>query len=260
MRSTEPNYKPPLGAWLDLEHPLSRGLVARWLINEGAGDVFGSVAGLRAVNNGAVWRPRTVGGLAVQFDGSSAFMQVAHSRIMAPATGLTLAVRLRRGDTGRRQIVLGKGDGNGPSDTQYWIEFTSSDQLAFHCSDGSTENRFVSSLILSDTSNLHTIVCTWDGATQRVWLDGVESSTTGTLSGSVGQGAQTFSFGRLGGLNGLYYNGDLYDFCLYSRAQAPEFAREYSQRLYANVLQANPRRHWFLTPAATPRRRVWMVM
>jgi hypothetical protein len=168
MRSTEPNYKPPLGAWLDLEHPLSRGLVARWLINEGAGDVFGSVAGLRAVNNGAVWRPRTVGGLAVQFDGSSAFMQVAHSRIMAPATGLTLAVRLRRGDTGRRQIVLGKGDGNGPSDTQYWIEFTSSDQLAFHCSDGSTENRFVSSLILSDTSNLHTIVCTWDGATQRV--------------------------------------------------------------------------------------------
>jgi len=64
----DPRQKPPLGARLDPEHPLSRGLVCRWLLNEGVGNRAGSV-GPNKISGGItkpLWRS---GGLG--FDGVS---------------------------------------------------------------------------------------------------------------------------------------------------------------------------------------------
>ena len=58
-RLCDPRVKPPFGAQLDREHPLSRGLVSCWLFNEGTGRLannIGLVGGASVVQGGARWQ------------------------------------------------------------------------------------------------------------------------------------------------------------------------------------------------------------
>jgi hypothetical protein len=58
-RLCDPRAKPPLGATLDPEHPLSRGLVSCWLFNEGTGRLannIGLVGGASVVQGGGRWQ------------------------------------------------------------------------------------------------------------------------------------------------------------------------------------------------------------
>ena len=106
----DPRQKPPLGATLDPEHPLSRGLVFRWLLNEGVGNRAGSV-GPNKISGGItspLWRS---GGLG--FDGVS-------TRCVAQGAGgvlvgdHTVHMRLRfeadEGDTRYRCLLANRYD------------------------------------------------------------------------------------------------------------------------------------------------------
>lgn len=58
-RLCDPRVKPPFGAQLDPEHPLSRGLVSCWLFNEGTGRLannIGLVGGASVVQGGGRWQ------------------------------------------------------------------------------------------------------------------------------------------------------------------------------------------------------------
>jgi len=63
--------KPPLGSQIDPEHPLSRGLVACWLMNEGSGNRIQDISGNGnhgVLTGGPLWRPGPRG-VALALDG-----------------------------------------------------------------------------------------------------------------------------------------------------------------------------------------------
>ena len=56
------DQKPPLGATIDFSHPLSRGLVGAWLMNEGGGKIVNDIARKNnGIINGADWVPSKYG-------------------------------------------------------------------------------------------------------------------------------------------------------------------------------------------------------
>ena len=109
-RRLDPRQKPPLGARLDPEHPLSRGLVFRWLLNEGVGNRAGSV-GPNKISGGItnpLWRS---GGLG--FDGVSTHC-VAQGAGEVLVGDHTVHMRLRieaaEGDTSYRCLLANRYD------------------------------------------------------------------------------------------------------------------------------------------------------
>src|SRR3990167_2761192 len=68
--------KPPLGSTINWGHPLAKGLVACWLMNEGGGNVVRDIAGRAngAIVN-AVWNS-TAKGKALYFDGTNDYISL----------------------------------------------------------------------------------------------------------------------------------------------------------------------------------------
>jgi hypothetical protein len=71
--------KPPLGSQLNPAHPLSRGLVGWWLMNEGAGLKVNDLSGNRntgTLTSGPTWKAGKFGP-AVNFDGTDDYIPIA---------------------------------------------------------------------------------------------------------------------------------------------------------------------------------------
>ena len=84
----------PLGARINANHPINKGLVGCWLLNEGAGTIAKDLAGN---NNGTLtnfglsgitsnWRPTPYGG-GLNFDGSNDFISITNSTILSSSIG-----------------------------------------------------------------------------------------------------------------------------------------------------------------------------
>ena len=55
-KNPNPTQKPPLGSIIDWSHPLARGLVGCWLLNEGGGDaIYDMVENRKATISGLSW-------------------------------------------------------------------------------------------------------------------------------------------------------------------------------------------------------------
>ena len=63
--------KPPVGSTLNWGHPLSKGLVGCWMMNEGGGNLVNDIASkYNGTNSGAVWSNQQKG-KALKFNGTS---------------------------------------------------------------------------------------------------------------------------------------------------------------------------------------------
>lgn len=76
--------KPPIGSQIDFSHPLSRGLVGCWLMNEGSGNRICDLSGNgnHGVINGPLWHPRARGH-ALAFDGIDDYVSLPAACILA---------------------------------------------------------------------------------------------------------------------------------------------------------------------------------
>ncbi len=205
---------------------LSKGLIGWWKMDESSWNgTAGEVIDSSGYNNHgtSVSSPTIVTGRfgnAGDFNGSSSYITVADNSILEPAYGLSLSVWLKReGGVGTRQIFLGKGDGQTNATSQYWMELNTSNQLVFYTSTSSSGGSFAATdKTITDTTQWHHVVMTWDGTTAKIFLDGQQSSVTSGRTGTLVNTTYAYGIGKLGAFTGLHFNGLLDDSRIYDRA------------------------------------------
>jgi len=246
--------KPPVGAQLKRDHPLARGLVGCWLLNEGSGDKAhdysgqGNLGTLTNMDPATDWVGSLHGG-ALDFDGSNDCMDVGASSVLEPTTGLTVVAWVKRtgalanfsGIFSSRKLSNNKG---------YMLVGDSSNYINFYLYGDS-------GWIYAKTNNpislniSYQIIGTWDGSTVRIYVNGILQTTTG-ITANISY-PTTFSQNHLIGQYGgspddKYWPGIIDEVQIYNRAlSAQEIAWLYAFP-YAMFEEESP--YWIPLKAA----------
>lgn len=122
--------------------------------------------------------------------------------------------------TGSREIFIGKGTFIEAADSQYWLEVRDTGRIGFYLSDNSPADHLLigTTTIVSDT-NWHFITGTYDGTTQKVYVDGVIDGTTLTWSVNLNVAVgKLFRFSRGGELGSLFFDGSMDEVVMFDDA------------------------------------------
>ena len=191
-------------------------LVSHWKLDDGppattASDSVGTnPAAFASGGNSPSWSvPGMLGPYALAFNGSQ-WASAPDSPSLDVSTGITLSAWVKRGRTGTRELFLGKGDGALWSSTSYWLEFDSGNRAAFYLGSPTADHRLVTSATISDTTQWHHLLGTWDGQTQRLYVDGVLQTATLTWTGTITNSSSPFMLGRIN-YGSLWFSGQIDD-------------------------------------------------
>ncbi len=185
-----------------------------WKLDEGTGTqakdssanaITGTLTNLPAWTT----EDQCLSGKCLKFTGaSSQYVTVANTSALNPTTAMSISLWLKRSSLGTRQIFIGKGDALSNATTQYWVELNTSNQLSFNLYSGTNSYILIATdKTITDTSSWHHVTVTWDGTTQRLYLDGLASTVTTAFSGTLNSTSSNFSLGRVGSYNGFYFDG-----------------------------------------------------
>lgn len=157
-------------------------------------------------------------GQALNFDGSNDYVTVPSATSLNSTSQITVSAWIKRVGTGTRQFFVSKGSANTVATTQYWLELTSGNVLVFELASGSTEHKLTSGFTLTDTQNWHHVVGTYDGTTQKIFLDGVQDATTSTWSGALNALSDDVAIGNRSVFYDIPFNGSIDEVRIYNRA------------------------------------------
>lgn len=229
--------KPPLGARHNPSHPLSRGLVGHWLMNEKSGgfaydcvnNITGSLAG------SASWNPGLFGP-ALNFTGASGdSLNLGSPAKLRMETTLTVAAWIcpRTSFAGNARIYS-HGDVASPPFNEYAMLTAASGAIRFECTTNVTNDYTAldsNGLLPLDTWS-HAAI-TYDGANMRIYLKGREDNST-AKTGTIST-ADNDSF--IGGQDANVFTGLISDVRVYNRTlTAPEIAWLYAEP-FADMIQ-----------------------
>jgi hypothetical protein len=155
--------KPPLGAQIDWSHPLARGLVGCWLMNEGSGARIYDLSGNGnhgTLTGGPLWKPGKAG-VGVYYDGTDDYANLG-TRINPAANSFSIFLRL---------LSPALNTGGNP----FW-SIASSRQLASpYCgiliAQWPHTNLGALRIQLNDQSNYHSYFCGVKNISDNVWHD-----------------------------------------------------------------------------------------
>lgn len=176
--------KPPPGARLDRAHPLSRGLVACYLLNEGAGtrimDISGKYDGT-LTNMVLPWVGHKYGN-ALNFDGVDDFVDCGS--VPLDGNNWTIFISLSKLETGTFDRIVSWG-GDGPT---VWSPDTNNGVSIVHT--GTIDLQSTTPLTNAQT----TIAITRSGSVARIFVNGKKVAESASFTATYTQG--TFGIGK----------------------------------------------------------------
>ena len=192
------------------------GLVAYWPGEGNANDIVGGNHG--TLLNGATFAAGEIG-QAFSFDGVDDFVAVSDSANLDNITGaLTIDVWIKPADTNRMGIVE-KTVGGGVN-TQLLL-FLEGDAVHFRLiKDPGVDHRTIRSdlsppvIPINDWTH---VAATWDGASMKLYVNGVQQLQTLAVTGSINSGVGPTFIGKSGS-NINHYDGLIDEVRLYNRA------------------------------------------
>jgi len=215
-----PLLKPPRGTQLNKSHPLARGLVGCWLMNEGGGNNLRDISGYnRTLIAGGT--PDWVGGnfgYAVNYDGSSEYHEATQSYL--PAYPFTLLVWFNSNNVTATQTLIGFAD-NTVANMYLFLAAAgaiSGDPIYFRLQNGT-------SIVVTQTTkaysanvwNCAAIVCV-KNTLRYIHLNG-SNKITGTDTADIPTSLNRTSIGRRATSSpGLYLNGRVSFAAIWKRA------------------------------------------
>jgi hypothetical protein len=246
--------KPPLGTPIDWGHPLSRGLVGAWLLNERGGNPTDLVNRVALAGSGT-WSAH-----GLQTAGTGVGVEATlptHLRLQAPLTVVWFGVRLGSNDSSAH--IFGLLTNN--SDSSPWVS-------ACFQWDGSNTIRYIynnggfvyTPLGIGMTTNVPCmLVATHTPSGVTVYKDGAQVTTNGTTGTITYDSSALVAFGNYTGVN-RNSNLDSIFGLLYNRALSAAEIRQ----LYADPYSfLRPQYHYLSvadTPVVTPARRIFPGM
>ena len=192
------------------------GLVGRWNLNETSGTtaadatVFGRDG---TVTGGASWSTDCGGMGTFNFNGSTQYVSINNAADFQPTAMLSIAGWVK-GDTWKTgtdvNIILRKGEAN-PNNYQLSI----SDGRAELLLDGNDGAGIRGNTVLS-TGQWYHVAATWDGATGKIYVNGVLDNTPVARTGTIATDTRPLYIGGRSGSD--LHDGMLRDVRLYNRA------------------------------------------
>jgi len=228
--------QPPYGTPINMSHPLAKGMVGCWLLNEGGGlKAFDSTKlnGLPGAVISGVFKQSTRGGAYLNAANQDVSMQTASSypNLNLP-THLTISAWINTTTVAAgTQTVVGDLNSGG-SAGQYF--------MSINRSAAKSELAWAANVIVTGTINLtanawHHVVATRSGATgawtATLYLNGVLDNSASTAINPAAQ--QGMAIGRLGNFNGNYFTGMIQTVQMWNRALSATEVRQ----LYTNPYQ-----------------------
>lgn len=188
--------KPHVGAQLDRAHPLSRGLVGAWLMNEGAGSVVRDVSGngYTGAITSATWSPGRFGTCLAM--GGSGTVNAGDIEVLDGCSALTISIWCMATTLGFPDIgvLVNKDAGSARS---FYLRVGTTEILSFgvYNSDGTLGSTQSDAFWKSDAGTWRHIVGVWDGTTVSAYINGVLNGTPGSLSGVMRSNAYSVGIG-----------------------------------------------------------------
>jgi len=244
------------GLLLDRAHPLSRGLVGWWPMNEGSGTRVSDVSGNQfagtmanfSMSQSSGWVGSSVG-RGVAFDATDDALTIAHNAAIANAltsTTFTFAAWARVDNLAAYSILAYKGSAGGvPGPLQIYWEPAGGGSWYFLIGNGSSSNGPTIGIGQISAGVWHHLAAIRDGGTSsaRMYLNGRRVAVAGASFGTAGDVSTALC---LGCRTGSYISqGATAQARLYSRALSDsDVAQLYANPLAGALAPSNPRRYW----------------
>src|SRR5947209_3575175 len=204
-------------------------LTGYWAFNEPGGTV---TADLRttgvAVHSGGVHagvRGLVPSGLSARYDGRRALTTVPNSRVLNPATALSLEVWVAPDAVAHAATLAGKR-------RQYALGFDRQGEVVLRLWVGGVEHRLATAAGTVAAGRVDYVAGTYDGAVQTIYVNGVQAAS-GALAGPLDKSAAPLVLG--GGLRGR-----LDDVAVYSDALAPADVAAHNAAGHAGFCPSDP--------------------
>lgn len=215
------NTKPPLGTPINWSHPLSRGIVGCWLMNEGMGDKVNDLSGNK--NTGTLvgmshpatptsgWNPGKFGKTLSFNVNNSNYVDLGFPNLLASINPYTVSIWAKSFSFTNYQNIYYCGGG---AAGRYGIIIFSTGEWMAECRIGGTPSGVSGGILTLNTWN--NFVITFGGTTISVYLNGilknvVTNATIETAANKIVIGAD-FSGGGF-----RYFNGMVDNFIIYNR-------------------------------------------
>lgn len=261
-------WKPPAGSVIDFQHPLANGLVGCWPLNEGAGIRVNSAArpakSIFTVSTTQALADWRAGG--VRFAGTqNQYINVTNdNQFDSIVDQFTLEGLVVGTITGSYRSIISFGNQHGAvgSHGSGYMRLNSGNTVTLLRSNVAA---LVSTARTITDAGVHHFVGTKDGATSRLYIDGVEDSVPGTNSTCnvpsniyIGADDTNVLFSR------EWMDGTILKVAAYNRALSPQEVRWLSQEPFAMFRGPEvARRYWVIAGAGIgssgKRRYGWVI-
>lgn len=230
---TAPWQKPFRGQQINKSHPLAKGLVGAWVMNEGTGNTVFDLSGNGnpATNNGADWIPD-----GFDFNGSGGYLAINDGDFLdfeGATESFSVVFSFRPDNVLSHQALLYKMDAN----NDFWRihiwndnKITASlDAIDFSTSTG----RFT-------TGNIYHIAVVFNkNKNGEIYVDGIQDGTPVALNNEVMNiSYQSVLIGRAPGVEPYYFNGRMYYAYIYNRALSSDEVSNLYREPYAMFQQS----------------------
>jgi len=207
-------WKPSLGVQLNANHPLARGLVVYWLMNEGGGKAIYDLSGNK--NTGTFygdtkWAPGKFGS-CLSFDGIGDYVDCGptNGTKNKPALSISLWVKSNIIES---TILYIMDQYRNPYIFRFFWDTSERVEFDLGAAGGTVYARTAGSKLIDKA--WHHIVGVYDGKNVYIYLDGILGPTTGITSGNTNSGTLSLNIGAknadTGFWNGLINNVMIYD-------------------------------------------------
>jgi len=235
------NFKPPMGTQIDWSHPLARGLVGCWLMNEGAGNVVydQSGNGKTGTITAATWMAG-LEGAALNLDGTGDYILVgSYIPAITATSDFTIHCKVKITARNGSQFILSQVRASGDRFGVY-VNDSASCTISIEYYEGSAYGRYVTGT-LSYGTWYDVCLINYADKTKAIFIDGVLNSGTGASGISPGSsGTNQFVFGASASAGASFLNGQFSYGSIYNRAlSASEIAQLYREP-FAMLAQETP--------------------
>jgi len=235
-----PGKKPVGPVRQDMAHPLSRGLVNRWLFNEGNGRVLRDLVGQAhgTLTNGPVWAVRNRG-MVIQFDGSNDHVLLPTGTAEIGNNDATVCGWIyNTGSSTYRGLIATKNTGAAGTQKGYVLGLSSANRIFWQTDNGAGLESTVGLAVLS--AGWHFIAGVFEnGVAMRSYLDGAldASDTTSIPSGDI----TSSNVPKIGcWANAIFFHNDaIADLRVYHRALSADEILTLYRDPYQDLAPAN---------------------
>jgi hypothetical protein len=220
--------RPLPGAQLDTSHPLAKGLVGCWLLNEQGSRAYDlSSYKNHGILNGFTSPLYSLGqrdNYRVEFNSSSTYIDCGNTTSLNINSSLSLLGWFKTNDLTILQGLWGKGTLQGSNlGLGYCVSYDTGKRISFDRYDGSLRQTLYSATnsILS-INKYYCIVCTWDGTTTtnsvRIYINGLLSNQTTSTINNIINSSTSFKIGRNPVSALQFLNGSVNNVFIWNRA------------------------------------------